>query len=124
MTSTMQKESPKRGSCWTSPMDGWTNMLRIKHGRSAIFLRSETAQLPPRYSMRTGCIQSAINSQAFAPTALDCLLDLRLPARLMRRDPTASYSLRGLLIATNDRPQAQSTTDTRHPNSSGTRYIV
>src|SRR5580692_13041952 len=103
----MQKELLKRGSCWTSPMVGSTNRLRIKHGRPATILRWEIAQPLLRYSMRTGCIQSAIDSQALAPTALDCLLEPPSPARLTRRDPTASYFLRGLRIATrhiNPRP--------------------
>jgi hypothetical protein len=53
--------------------------------------------------MRIGCIQSVIDSQAFAPTALDYLLDRPSPVRLMRRGPTASYSPWALQIAISKR---------------------
>jgi glutathione S-transferase len=59
--------------------------------------------LLPRFSMRIGCIQSATDSQSLGPTALDYLLGRRSPAQLMRRDPTASYSLWAPQIATSKR---------------------
>ena len=103
MASTTLRASQRPGRCWTPPMDGSKSKLHNKRGQSAAILRWGIAPLPPHFSIRIGCIQSAIDSQAFAPTALDCLLDRPSPARLMRRDPTASYSRRARQIATSKR---------------------
>src|SRR4030088_3512926 len=86
-----------------SPMNGSKSKLHNKRGQLAATLRWGIAPLLPHFSMRIGCIQSATDSQAFALTALDCLADRPSPAQLMRRDPTASYSLWALRIATSKR---------------------
>ena len=98
--STTPRASQRPGRCWTSPMDGSKSKLHHERGQSAAILRWGIAPPLPRFSMRIGCIQSATDSQAFAPTALDFLLGRPSPAPLMRRDPTASYSLRARQIAT------------------------
>src|SRR6202045_5321714 len=100
MASTTLRASQKPGLCETAPMGGSKSKLRHKRGQSAASLRWGIAPLLPRFSTRIGCIRSVIDFQAFAPTALDCLPDHPSPAQLMRRDPTASYSLRALQIAT------------------------
>src|SRR5580704_3105995 len=100
MASTTLRVSRKPGRCWTAPTRGSMSNLRPKRGRSAASSRWEIAPLLLRFSMRIGCIQSASGSPAFAATAPDCLLGRRSPVRLMRRDPTASYSPWALQIAT------------------------
>src|SRR6266481_2568376 len=118
MASTTPRASQRPGRCWTAPMGGSKSKLHRKRGQSAAILRWGIAPLPPRFSMRIGCIQSATDSQAFAPTALDYLLDRPSPAQLMRRDPTESYSLWVLQIATSKRfkltsPIGQTSDDSR-----------
>src|SRR5882757_6518575 len=103
MASTTPRASQRPGRCWTAPMDGSKSKLHRKRGQSAAILRWGIAPLLPRFSMPIGCIQSATDSQAFAPTALDYSLDRLSPVQLMRRDPTASYFLRALQIATSKR---------------------
>src|ERR1700730_9268746 len=103
MVSTTLRASQRPGRCWTVPMGGSKSKLHHKRGQSAAILRWGIAPLLPRFSMRIGCIQSATDSQAFAPTALDYLPDRPSLAQLMRCDPTASYSLWALQIATSKR---------------------
>src|SRR3981081_339561 len=103
MASTTLRASQRPGRCWMSPMNGSKSKLHNKRGQLATILRWGIAPLLPHFSMRIGCIQSATDSQAFALTALDCLADRPSPAQLMRRDPTASYSLWALQIATSKR---------------------
>jgi hypothetical protein len=83
-------------------MDGSKSKSLNMRRQAAVNLRWGIAPRRPRFFMRIGCIQSAIDSPAFAPTAPDCSLDRRWPERLMKRDPTGNYFLRVLLIATNE----------------------
>src|SRR5882724_5274417 len=103
MASTTPRASQKPGRCWTAPMGGSKSKLHRKRWQSAAILRWGIAPLLPRFSMPIGCIHSATDSQAFAPTALDYLLDRQSPVQLIRRDPTASYFLWALRIATSKR---------------------
>src|ERR1700736_5020720 len=96
------KESPAPGRHWTPPMDGSKSSFQTNPGPSMTILRLRIAPLRRRFSMPIGCTQSATGSRVFVPTALGFLLDHLSRARLMRRDPTASYSLRVLRIETDD----------------------
>src|SRR6202022_4685509 len=107
------KESPAPGRHWTPPMDGSKSSFQTNPGPAMTILRLRIAPLRRRFSMPIGCTQSATGSRVFAPTALGFLLDHLSRARLMRRDHTASYSLRVLRIETDELARSASVSSLR-----------
>ena len=85
-------------------MDGSNNGSHRTRGRAVALSPWRTVPPPLRFSMRIGCIPSAIDFRLFSSTAPGFLPGPLSPVSLKRRVHTASFSLRERRIGTDRRP--------------------